>query len=162
MAPGVRIFLRNHPTERLSLHPFFYNSQLGWVARDTIALGVLEIGHDAWLGERVIVTPGCSRIGIGAVVGAGAVVTKDVPDFGIVAGNPAKLLRFRFPADVQEVIRDSKWWEHSAEDCARHMEFIIKPVDRQELFLNPLLAGAARSRSVVKGEPSEISGVAGI
>jgi hypothetical protein len=89
-------------------------------------------------------------------------VTKDVPDFGIVAGNPAKLLRFRFPADVQEVIRDSKWWEHSAEDCARHMEFIITPVDRQELFLNPLLAGAARSRSVVKGEPSEISGVAGI
>src|ERR1017187_4066715 len=97
VAPGVRVFLRNHPYDRLSMHPFFYNKKLGWVAEDTITSGTLEIGHDAWIGERVIITPGCRRIGIGAVVGAGAVVTKDVPDFAMVGGNPARLIRYRFP-----------------------------------------------------------------
>jgi virginiamycin A acetyltransferase len=148
--------------ERLSLHPFFYNSQLGFVAEDTITSSLLEIGHDAWIGERAIITPGCSRVGVGAVIGAGAVVTKDVPDFGVVAGNPAKLLRFRFPVDVQNLIRDSKWWERSVEECARHIACLIAPLDRRQLFLNLLLADAERSRSTeqngVQPETSHVRG----
>ena len=163
MAPGVRVFLRNHPVERLSLHPFFYNSQLGFVAQDTITSGVLEIGHDAWIGERVIITPGCSRIGLGAVIGAGAIVTKDVPDFGVVAGNPAKFLRFRFPPDMQDIIRNSKWWERSVKDCARHIACLTTPLDCRQLFVNPLLADAARSRSIeqnaVRTETSHFGGI---
>ena len=80
VARDVQVFRRNHPLDRLSTHPFFYNRKLGWVKEDNIPSGRLEIGHDAWLGARAIITPTCSRIGIGAVVGAGAVVTKDVPD----------------------------------------------------------------------------------
>jgi len=121
VAPGVRVYLRNHPLDRLSLHPFFYNKHLGWLNTDSIVTGALEIGHDAWLGERVIITPSCRVIGIGAVVGAGAVVTKDVPDFAVVAGNPAKIIRYRFEQETREMIKASRWWERSAEECATLM-----------------------------------------
>ena len=145
MAPGVRVFLRNHPMERLSLHPFFYNHGLGFLPEDSIATGTLEIGDDAWLGERAIITPGCARIGIGAVVGAGAVVTKDVPDFAIVAGNPARLMRYRFPERTRELILASRWWELSAEQVSRHLPEMIKPLG-EEPWQHPLLSTTESSR----------------
>ena len=55
----------------------------------------LEIGDDVWIGARVIVLPGCKRIGAHSIIGAGAVVTHDVPDYAIVGGNPAKVIRMR-------------------------------------------------------------------
>ena len=55
----------------------------------------LHIAGDVWIGARVIILPGCRRIGHGAVIGAGAVVTKDVPDYAVVGGNPAKVLKLR-------------------------------------------------------------------
>ena len=55
----------------------------------------LHIAGDVWIGARAIVLPGCRRIGHGAVVGAGSVVTKDVPDWAVVGGNPARIIRFR-------------------------------------------------------------------
>lgn len=55
----------------------------------------LHIAGDVWIGSRAIILPGCKRIGHGAVIGAGAVVTKDVPDWAIVGGNPAQIIRYR-------------------------------------------------------------------
>lgn len=55
----------------------------------------LHIAGDVWIGARVIILPGCRRIGHGAVIGAGSVVTKDVPDWAVVGGNPARIIRFR-------------------------------------------------------------------
>ena len=55
----------------------------------------LEICEDVWIGARAIILPGCTRIGAHSIIGAGAVVTKDVPDYAIVGGNPARVIRMR-------------------------------------------------------------------
>lgn len=55
----------------------------------------LEIGIDVWIGSRAIILPGCKRIGAHSIIGAGSVVTRDVPDYAIVGGNPAKIIRMR-------------------------------------------------------------------
>ena len=128
IVPGVRAFQRNHPSDRLSMHPFFYNASLGFIEKDVVDRGTLVIGHDAWMGANSIVTPGCSYIGVGAVVGAGAIVTKNVDDFAVVVGNPARLVRYRFPESTRRTILESRWWERSIEDCAPFMDYMARPV----------------------------------
>ena len=74
--------------------------------------GDTVIGNDVWIGTRSIIMDGVS-IGHGAVVAANTVVTKDVPPFAVVGGVPAKIIKYRFPAEKVERIIGSKWWESS-------------------------------------------------
>lgn len=115
LASGIRIYRRNHPVAFISMHPFFFNSRLGILDRDAIDSvegNPLSVMDDAWIGAEAIITPRCRRIGIGAVVAAGAVVINDVPDFTIVAGNPARMIRKRFSDEVCAVLLESRWWEY--------------------------------------------------
>ena len=120
------------------MHPFFYNPALGIVIEDNLPGGSLSIGHDAWLGERAIVAPGCKRIGLGAVVGAGSVVTTDVPDFAIVGGNPARLIRYRFSEAIRDVIRISRWWERTVEECREVLPDMVRALPADP-WMHPLL-----------------------
>jgi acetyltransferase-like isoleucine patch superfamily enzyme len=115
-ANGVRILNANHPLECKSMHPFFYFPGLGYVEKDLTPYYSLTIGNDVWFGRGAIVTPRVRRIGDSAVIGAGAVVTKDVPDFAVMAGNPAKVIKYRFSEETRLKIKQEKWWEKDIEE----------------------------------------------
>lgn len=114
-----------HPTDWLSSAPFQYREDpWGWFSygkKNSLAKNEKRkvcsfsgskktiIGNDVWVGRRAIIMPGVT-IGDGAIIGAGAVVTKDVPPYAIVAGTPAKILRYRFDNSVVQKLLDLKWW----------------------------------------------------
>jgi virginiamycin A acetyltransferase len=142
MATEVGVFRRNHPVERLSMHPFFYSARVGPLEHDTIDAEPLEIGHDAWLGHQCVLLPSCRRVGIGAVVGAGAVVTADVPDLAIVTGNPARVLRRRFSDEVCDAVLESRWWERPVEDLLVDLPAMLMPLT-ERWSVHPLLHARA-------------------
>ncbi len=127
IGPEVKIFLRNHPIERLSMHPFFYNKNFAYVSNDNIPGSSLSIKDDVWIGGHVIITPGCRDIGVGAVIGAGAVVTKDVPAFAIVVGNPATVKSYRFDDEDRKRILESRWWKKSISELSTRMDAMVVP-----------------------------------
>lgn len=141
IAPGVSVFLRHHPLDRLPMHPFFYNCALEYVSQDTIQSHTLEILHEAWIGHNAIITSQCRRIGIGAVVAAGAVVTKNVDDFAVVGGNPARLIKYRFSLPIRLAILDSQWWKLPPYALAKYLPDILSPLDAVGLR-HPLLSRA--------------------
>ena len=112
-AKGVCIYSRNHPYWRPSTSPLFYNSSFdnSGVKVDNVKYDKLTIGNDVWIGQYAVILPSVRTIGDGAVIGAGSIVTKDVPDYAIVVGNPAKVIKYRFDDKTIREIKESKWWD---------------------------------------------------
>jgi acetyltransferase-like isoleucine patch superfamily enzyme len=115
-ANTVTIFNGNHGLQFISLHPYLYNASLGCVENETINRSICIVEDDVWIGHAAIVLPQVTRIGRGAVIGAGAVVTRNVQPYSIVAGNPAKLMKYRFTPAVIAEIEKTKWWEKSVSE----------------------------------------------
>lgn len=111
IAKSARILDANHPIDALSTHPYFYDPAFGVVSNDRAVKTRIVVEDGVWFSHNSIVTPGCGRIGRGAIIGAGAVVTKDVPPYAIVAGAPARVVRLRFDAATIARIEESRWWE---------------------------------------------------
>jgi len=74
----------------------------------------LVIEDDVWIGNNVVILPGCKFIGRGSIIGAGSIVTRNVERYTVVAGNPARKLRDRFAAELVAQIEASRWWELDA------------------------------------------------
>jgi len=117
IASFVRLGASDHPLDRASLHHFMYRSAYYWPdeADDAAWFAArrarrVVIGHDTWIGHNAQVKPEVT-VGHGAVVAAGAVVTKDVAPFMIVAGVPAKPMRERLPGPVAERMMALAWWD---------------------------------------------------
>ncbi|MGD9811839.1 MAG: CatB-related O-acetyltransferase, partial [Sphingobium sp.] len=122
---------RNHPIERVTQHPYFYNAGLGLVEEDTIETdpeNPLTIGHDVWIGDRVTILAGCRHVGNGAVLAAGAIITKDVPAYAIMGGVPAKVLKSRFEPEVQRILEESRWWELDVDDLRPVSDLLVQPL----------------------------------
>lgn len=103
-----------HPLNKISSSPIFTNSKNGtrysWRNDDVFPYAVnVEIGNDVWVGYRAIVINNV-KIGDGAVIAAGAVVTKDVPPYAIVGGVPARVIKYRFTKEVINKLLDIQWW----------------------------------------------------
>ncbi|MDF2233714.1 DapH/DapD/GlmU-related protein [Albimonas sp. CAU 1670] len=117
IASGCRICPTNHPYQRASLHHFMYRASNYWddaqdeaeVFEERRRNGV-TIGHDTWFGYNAIIMPGVT-VGTGAIVAAGAVVTRDVAPYTIVGGVAASEIKPRFPARVAERLLALAWWD---------------------------------------------------
>jgi acetyltransferase-like isoleucine patch superfamily enzyme len=118
VGPNVAAYRRNHPMDRLSLHPYFYRPGLGAGENADVETASLEIGAGSWLGANAVILPGCRRIGRGAVVAAGAVLTRDVRDYAVVGGNPARLIRYRFSAEGIADADATRWWLRNPDELS--------------------------------------------
>jgi len=132
IARNVSIGVGSHPMNFLTTSPFIYSrkkvTQMGnilvdekdFVTNKTTLPKVSPaiIGNDVYIGEKATILLGV-KVGDGAVIGANAVVTKDVPPYAIVAGIPAKVIRYRFEQDVIDKLEKLQWWDYPK-------EFIVK------------------------------------
>ncbi len=132
-------FNRNHPLNHKSMHAFFFNPELGICGTDTVGYIPLEIGNDVWIGHNAIVLPNVRKIGDGAVIAAGAVVNKDVPPYGVVVGNPSRVVRFRFDEATIAMLVESRWWNKSIEELKKSttefQQFRTSIVNRPKTYL---------------------------
>ncbi len=122
IANGVVIGGGRHPMEWVGMSPVFYAGRDSVKAKFSTHARApaqrVRIGHDVWIGRSAIVLPGVD-IGNGAVVGAGAVVTKAVAPYAVVAGNPARLLRYRFSESTVARLTATAWWDYDDEALRR-------------------------------------------
>jgi len=144
--------LQNHPSQYISTHPFLYfdktiNSYLQYTYEEGKELGakwyfdgvkprgVINkakksiIGNDVWLGANVQITNG-ANIGNGVIAGAGAVITKDVPDYAIVAGVPARIIGYRYSKSQIEALNRISWWDWTDEEISERYDDFFISIDK--------------------------------
>ncbi len=126
IATGVKFIMNggNHALEGFSAFPFSIFAQ-GWESAPANFphKGDTVVGNDVWLGYKSVIMPGI-HIGDGAVIAAKSVVTKDVPPYTIVGGNPARIIRQRFSEREIKELLAIKWWDWSTEKITRNLDKI--------------------------------------
>lgn len=122
-----------HPLDRLTISAFPYVPEAGgFVSERRQSYSKVEIGNDVWIGAQVIVMPGI-RIGDGAIIGAGSVVTKDVLPYEVVCGNPARHLRWRFNTHIREKLSIMQWWCWDDKKIKQNIEKFQKSLSEEDL-----------------------------
>jgi virginiamycin A acetyltransferase len=129
IAHGVLIINHNHPLSFKGTSGLFFNPELGLCDRWLVDHNPLEIGNDVWIGANAVILPEVNRIGDGAVIGAGAVVNRDVPPYAVVLGNPARVVKYRFSEEVIARLLEEKWWEKDLGQLAGRIGEFQVPLD---------------------------------
>ena len=153
---GTARIWNNHPIDYITTHPFLdhpkfvpwdkYSDRIDMInkygkcknnhqyenstLRDNRSV---VIGNDVWIGASVIILPGV-KVGDGAVLAAGAIVTKDVEPYTIVGGSPAKLIRKRFNDEEIAALLDIKWWNWPHSDIEKNIEYMLKQDEFIKIF----------------------------
>ncbi|MDV6236206.1 CatB-related O-acetyltransferase [Leptospira ellisii] len=131
IATGVQFIMNgaNHKMNAFSTYPFAIFGN-GWEKvmpkpGEFSDKGDTIVGNDVWIGTNTVILPGV-KIGDGAIIGAYSVVARDVPDYTIVAGNPARIIRERFSQEVQKKLLKLQWWSWSPEKITASLDFLTK------------------------------------
>lgn len=127
IAMGTKFIMSsaNHQMSGFSTFPFFlFGGECANYKLDLRHKGDTVVGNDVWFGHNAVVMPGV-KIGDGAIIGAFAVVTKDVPPYTIVAGNPAKVIRQRFSDEIMQELLKIQWWNWNIEKIIRKIPSIV-------------------------------------
>lgn len=127
IASGVEFVMNgaNHRMNSVTTYPFNIMGH-GW-EKSTPALedlpfkGDTVVGNDVWIGQQVTIMPGVN-IGDGSIIAANSVVTKDVPPYHIVGGNPSRILKRRFDEELIDYLLEIKWWEWPAEKIFQNLD----------------------------------------
>jgi virginiamycin A acetyltransferase len=129
IAHGVRIVNHNHPLSFKGTSALFFDPTMGVCDRWLVERNPLEIGNDVWIGANAVILPEVNRIGDGAVIGAGAVVSRDIPPYAVVLGNPARVVKYRFSEDVIARLLEEKWWEKDLGELAGRIGEFQAPME---------------------------------
>jgi len=115
----------NHKLDCISTYPFsLFGNGWGKVVPRIEELpykGDTVIGNDVWIGYNALIMPGV-KVGDGAIIAAGSVVTGDIDPYAIVGGNPAKIIKKRFPPETIKTLLEIKWWDWEIEKITRNLE----------------------------------------
>lgn len=133
IASGTKFIMgsANHRISSVTTYPFHVFGG-AWSERTPSHLsqlplkGDIVIGNDVWIGRESVIMPGVT-IGDGAIVAAYSVVTKDVPPYGVVGGNPATLLKRRFDDELIKLLLRLKWWDFEAKDLVEILPLLCSP-----------------------------------
>lgn len=130
IAQGVSIGLGMHPINKfVSTHPAFYSIHkqcgISFTQKQKFEeTGYVEIGNDVWIGVNSVISDNV-RIGNGAVIAANSYVNRDVPDYAIVAGTPAKVIKFRFNEEQVNFLNKLKWWDKDSTWLEDNQELML-------------------------------------
>lgn len=126
IASGIEFIMNgsNHVMSGVTTYPFNIMGN-GWekaapAISDLPLKGDTHVGHDVWFGQNVTVLPGIT-IGNGAIIGANSVITRDVPPYTIVGGNPAKPIKQRFTPEIIKALEQLAWWDQDIEWITEHI-----------------------------------------
>lgn len=126
VAYNVKLLInRNHDYKLITTSPYIYNGAISTsghlpIKKKLKQKGQIIIGNDVWIGNDVIILSGVN-IGNGAVIGAGTIVAKDVPPYAIVAGNPQRIIKYRFEEEQIKKLQKIKWWNWNNEDINKNL-----------------------------------------
>lgn len=130
IATGVEFIMNgaNHQTNGVSTYPFYIFGN-GWEKAapkegDLPYKGDTVIGNDVWIGYKTTIMPGV-KVGNGAIIATKSVVTKDVPDYAVVGGNPAEIIKYRFDEATIEKLLKMAWWDWRVEEISERLGEIV-------------------------------------
>lgn len=127
IAPGVRIQEYYHEYRRITsyyINKHIFNKKEN---EDIFSKGKILIEDDVWIGANVVILSGI-KVGRGSIIGAGSIVTKDIPAYSIVGGNPAKIIRKRFTEEIIIKLEKIEWWNWDIEKIKKNKDFFNKVV----------------------------------
>lgn len=146
-ARGSRIINHNHPGDFKSTSGIFFNPHFGLCQHSLVEFNPLVVGNDVWVGSNAVILPEVNRIGDGAIIGAGAVVNRDVPPYAVVLGNPGRVVKYRFDQETIARLLQERWWEKDLAELAPSAGEFQVPYRTSDAQRSGPLAGSSEEES---------------